>query len=75
MRHEMIYYTCHAKDRMQERGITEEEVEHCLNNYHTYYTDKKGNPIYRANLPNGKYIKVVVKANSADSIVVITVAD
>ncbi len=68
----MISYTRHAKDRMQQRGITEEEVEYCLNNYHTSSTDKKGNPIYKADLPSSRYIKVVVKANSVDPIVVIT---
>jgi hypothetical protein len=71
----MISYTRHAKDRMQERGITEEEVAYCLDNYHTSYTDWSGNPIYKADLPSGRRVKVVVKANSVDPIVVITVAD
>ncbi|MCL0094682.1 DUF4258 domain-containing protein [Dehalococcoidales bacterium] len=31
----MTAYTRHAKDRMKQYGITEEEVEYCLNNYHT----------------------------------------
>jgi len=73
--HEMICYTRHAKDRMQERGITEDEVEYCLNNYHTSYADPDGNPIYKADLPGDRRIKVVVKANSTDPIIVITVAD
>ena len=71
----MISYTRHAKDRMKQRGITEEEVEYCLNNYHTSYTDVGGNPVYRANLPDGRHIKVVVKAQSAAPKVIITVAD
>jgi hypothetical protein len=71
----MISYTRHAKDRMRQRGITEEEVEYCLSNYHTSYTDSSGNPIYKADLPDGRDIKVVVKANSVDPMVVITVAD
>ncbi len=71
----MISYTRHAKDRMRERGITAEEVEYCLDNYHTSYTEKKGNPIYKVDLPSGRYIKVVVKAKSVEPIVVITVAD
>jgi len=69
----MISYTLHAKDRMKQYGITEEEVEYCLNNYHTSYTDKKGNPIYKADLPSGRRIKVV-KAKSVDPIIIITVA-
>jgi len=60
---------------MQERGITEEEVEYCLNNYHTSYTDSVGNPIYKVELPDGRHIKVVVKAKSVDPIIIITVAD
>ncbi|MBA7631498.1 hypothetical protein ES703_39029 [subsurface metagenome] len=63
------------KDRMKERGITKKEVEYCLNNYHTSYTDSGGNPIYKADLPSGRHIKVVVKAKSIDPLVVITVAD
>lgn len=71
----MISYTRHAKDRMRERGITEEEVEYCLRNYDISYTDFGGNVIYKADLPNGRHIKVVVKAKSIDPKVVITVAD
>ncbi len=71
----MISYTRHARDRMKQRGITQKEVEYCLNNYHTSYTDSVGNPKYKADLPDGRRIKVIVKANSVDPIVVITVAD
>jgi len=60
---------------MCERGITEEEVDYCLQNYHTSYHDAEGNPVYKADLPGGRRIKVVVKADSTDPIVVITVAD
>ena len=71
----MLHFTFHAKQRMKERGITKEEVEYCLNEYHTSYTDVKGNPIYKVDLPSGKRVKVVVKANSVDPSVIITVAD
>jgi len=60
---------------MKQRGITEEEVEYCLSNYHTSYTDLVGNPIYKADLPDGRSIKVVVKAKSVEPKVIITVAD
>jgi len=60
---------------MKQRRITEEEVEYCLSNYDTSYTDRVGNPIYKASLPMGRRIKVVVEANSTDPLVVITVAD
>ncbi len=71
----MIYYTHHARERMKQRGITEKEVEYCLNNYHTSYNDAAGNPLYKADLPNGRRIKVVVKAGSVEPKIIITVAD
>ena len=72
----MISYTRHARDRMKQYGVTEEEVKYCLNNYHTSYTNLgRGSIIYKADLPSGRYIKVVVKADSIDPIVVITVGD
>ncbi len=67
--------TLHARDRMKQRQITEQDIEYCLKHYHTSYTDPEGNPIYVADLQGGWQIKVVVKANSVDPIVVITVAD
>jgi hypothetical protein len=70
----MIYYTEHAKDRMRQRGITEDEVEYGLQNYHTRYLDETGNPIYRTDLPNGKHIKIVVAGNKNET-TIITVAD
>ncbi|MFW6125877.1 MAG: DUF4258 domain-containing protein [Chloroflexota bacterium] len=73
--HAMVRYTSHAKDRMRQRRITEQEVEYCLLHYHTWYTDRAGNPIYKAQLPNGRTIKVVLKSQSTDPVLVITVAD
>ena len=70
----MIRYTQHAKDRMRQRGITEDEVEFCLQHYHTSYKDIAGNPIYKVDLPDGRKIKTVVKGDSSD-IIIITVAD
>ncbi len=60
---------------MIQRHISEQEVEYSVNNYHTSYTDAKGNPIYKAQLPNGRNIKVVLDKNSVDPRIVITVAD
>ena len=71
----MIAYTRHARERMRERRITEEEVEYCLEHYHTCYSDSKGNTIYKAELPNSRHIKVVVKAKSTEPKLIITVAD
>ena len=59
---------------MRQRGISEQDVEYCLQNYFISYSDPSGKPIYRADLPSGKCIKVVVAADTTDTIV-ITVAD
>jgi hypothetical protein len=71
----MLIYTLHARKRMLERRITEAEVDYCLDNYHTLYKDPVGNPIYRADLPDGRRIKVVLAAGAAEPRTVITVAD
>ena len=70
-----LSYSHHASDRMKQRRITEEEVEYSLKNYHTSYHDAKGNPIFRTVLPGGRNIKVVLRADSVDPRLVITVAD
>ena len=58
---------------MRERLITEAEVEACLENHDTEFTDKKGNPIFRVKLASGRGIKVVVAQD--DPAFIITVAD
>jgi len=68
-----VKYLPHAHKRMRQRLISEAEVEYCLNNHHISYTDREGNPIYVAETPEGRRIKVVVrKENQA---IVITVGD
>lgn len=66
-------YSYHARLRMQERHISEEEIEETLADYHTSYTDRKGNPIYIGH-PGGRRIKVVV-AQGSDPPYVITTGD
>jgi Domain of unknown function (DUF4258) len=56
-------YTHHAREQMATRRITELEVEATLDDYHTSYTDRKGNPIFIGH-PNGRRIKVIVKVGS-----------
>ena len=62
---------------MRQRGITEDEVEYCLDHCEVCYADSKGNQIHRASVPGGKRVKVVTaaSANANDPIVIITVAD
>lgn len=66
-------YSRHARLRMQQRSISEAEVESVLNNYHTSYADRDGNPIFIGH-PNGRRIKVVVALGS-DPPHIITTAD
>jgi len=53
---------------MQERAISEAEVESCLESYHTSYTDTKGNPIYIAHV-SGRRIKVVVELQNPKKVI------
>lgn len=71
----MLYFTAHARQRMQERGLSESEVEYCLANYDVCYRDSRGNLICRCTLPSRKGIKVVVAEGSANPRRIITVAD
>ena len=68
----MLKYLPHARERMKERNISRAEVESCLTNHDISYTDRKGNPIYCANV-GGRRIKVVVQLDNPS--VVITVGD
>jgi len=69
----MYEYSRHAKYKMRERLTTEEEVEACLERHDTRYTDRKGNPIFKAELASGRGIKVIVAKDNLQFI--ITVAD
>ena len=66
-------YSKHAKWQKRERSITNAEVVACVSEYDTQHTDKKGNPVYRARLANGRGIKVIVASD--DPTFIITVAD
>ena len=55
-------------------GEFEEEVEYCLSQYDVKSVPARGNTVYRAVLPNGRRIKVVVEAGSIDPVKVITAA-
>jgi hypothetical protein len=68
----MLRYKDHARKRMRERGISEEEVEICWRHHSLEYSDKKGNPIFIEYI-KGRRIKVVVAKENYE--IVITVAD
>lgn len=68
-----LFYTKHVIDRMLERKISESEMLECIENYDVNHTDKKGNPVYRAIISNGRRLKVVVQKENPNKI--ITVGD
>ena len=65
-------YTDHARDQMADRGITEGEVEFCLNEPEITRPGERNTLILTAH-PNGRFIKVVVSQKKPR--VIITVAD
>ncbi len=67
-----LQYLPHARRRMGQRRISEEEVETCIQAYDILQRDKKGNPKYKAHIGD-RYIKVVVQKENPS--VVITVED
>ena len=65
-------YTDHARDQMADRGITEKEVEFCLNEPEIIRPGERGRLILTAH-PNGRFIKIVVP--QMEPRVIITAAD
>ncbi|PSR31629.1 MAG: hypothetical protein C7B46_16485 [Sulfobacillus benefaciens] len=62
----MIHYTRHAQQRMQQRGITTQEVEDCLAQPDITYPDGNGN----VNVIRGS-LRVVVTADRKQVITVV----
>jgi hypothetical protein len=60
-------YTRHARQRMLERGISEEEVEECVRGATNIIRSEGRNPKYRADV-GGRRIKVVVAADQDDDV-------
>ena len=60
----MLAYSRHAKSQMRKRGISNEDVQFCLDNYHTNFTPKEGCSLYFAQHPNGRRIQVVLDTKS-----------
>lgn len=59
---------------MRQRGITEKDIEYCLQHYDTSMPDRAGNTKYVVDLPSGRRIAVVI-GSSNDSRLVITAED
>ena len=65
-------YSDHARDQMADRGISEEEVEFCLNEPERTRPGERDTLILIAH-PNGRFIKIVVPRKNPR--VIITAAD
>ena len=49
----------HAEERLLERGITRQDIQYCMENYHIRLEEAGGVHLYIAAHPNGKRIQVV----------------
>ena len=65
-------YTSHARDQMADRGITEEEIEFCLNEPEITRPGERDTLILTAH-PKGRFIKIVVPRKKPR--LIITAAD
>jgi hypothetical protein len=69
----VIIYSRHARDRMAQRRVSEEEVEAVLTRGHTKYASREKTTVYIGR-PGGRRIKVVIRQDSIPPYV-ITVGD
>ncbi len=60
----------HAQDRGSERDITLAQAAAVVENAHTTFTDRKGNPCYIGEV-DGRRIKVVVAADDPEFVVTV----
>jgi len=64
-------YSDHARERMEERSITRQEVEYVLLHHDIEYSDRAGNPIYIGGTADRR-IKVVVRKGSNPPYIITT---
>lgn len=55
-----IEYTIHAREQMAERGISQDEVEHCLSNEDTEYEGRGGVRVLLGPDGKGRRIKLCI---------------
>lgn len=65
-----VVYTRHAEERMQERGVTSEQVEAAIRDPHTTLPDGKSLKVKYIGLVNGRNLKVVVDPTGPENVVV-----
>ena len=66
----MLYYTDHAKERMEQKSISKADVQYCLNNYKLELEESNGNKHYIADHWSGGCIKVVLNS-SHDTVITV----
>lgn len=57
--------TNHARKRLEQRGISLDDVDFCVKNHHIVLEESKGCKIYIAKHPNSKRIQIVVDTSSS----------
>lgn len=69
-------FTIHARQRMKQRGITEQEVHEALNNLHLEYPSRT-NPncqVGHGTTSAGRELKIVVDVSDPNILTMVTVA-
>ena len=66
-----MHFSKHAQKRLRERKISKQEVSQYLQDYDVRYSDKDGNPIYKADVGNRR-IKVVRKGDDPNFVITVT---
>jgi len=66
----MLRYSRHARDRMRERQISEEEVEYCVNFHNITRPGREGTRILTTTTTTGRKIQVVVNFSDEDPYIV-----
>jgi len=61
----------HALMRMKERGITEADIQSCLDDYQVSLRPKEGYSLYIADHPNGRRLQVILDTSAKEIVSVV----
>jgi len=61
----------HALKRMRERGITEADIQACLDVHQVSFKPKKGYSLYIADHPSGRRLQVVLATSTKEIVSVV----
>lgn len=61
----------HALKRMRERGITEGDIQSCLDAYDVLFKPKEGYHLYIFDHPNGRRLQVVLNTKTREIVSVV----